>query len=90
MHSFVYLSNQIWLLDSSCALFSDFIFKRIESEPENKQNPLFCFSFLLSFTGSLQIKKVKLDAKLEHEYINNFKLLQNAMKKVLIEKVDQN
>jgi hypothetical protein len=28
-----------------------------------------------------------MDARLEHEFINNYKLLQNGMKKVQIEKV---
>lgn len=33
------------------------------------------------------IKKVKVDAKLEHEFINNFKILQNSFKKVGVDKV---
>jgi hypothetical protein len=37
--------------------------------------------------GTISLRKAKLDAKLEHEFINNFKLLQGTMKKVNIEKV---
>ena len=39
------------------------------------------------FPGTVSLKKVKIDAKLEHEYINNYKALQAALKKVKIEKV---
>ena len=57
---------------------------------------LFFWSFLGSaycqfmdmlFPGTVSLKKVKIDAKLEHEYINNYKALQAALKKVKIEKV---
>ena len=33
------------------------------------------------------MKKVKIDTKLEHEYINNFKALQEGFKKFNVEKV---
>ncbi len=33
------------------------------------------------------MKKVKFDTKLEHEFINNFKILQEGFKKVNVEKV---
>ena len=33
------------------------------------------------------MKKVKFGAKLEHEYISNFKILQNSFKKCGVEKV---
>lgn len=33
------------------------------------------------------MKKVKFDTKLEHEYINNFKALQEGFKKLNVEKV---
>lgn len=33
------------------------------------------------------MKKVKFDAKLEHEYIQNWKILQNGFKKCGIDKV---
>jgi len=39
------------------------------------------------FPGSVQVKKVKFNTKLEHEYINNFKVLQAAFKKMNVDKV---
>lgn len=39
------------------------------------------------FPGTVALKRVKIDARLEHEYINNYKMLQNCMKKIKIEKV---
>jgi hypothetical protein len=36
------------------------------------------------------MKKVKFDTKLEHEYINNFKNLQEGFKKLNVEKVCSN
>merc|ERR1711936_799097 len=33
------------------------------------------------FPGSVALKKVKFKTNLEHEYIQNFKILQNAFKK---------
>merc|ERR1719515_77749 len=39
------------------------------------------------FPGSVMLKKVKFNTKLEHEYINNFKVLQNAFKSVNVDKV---
>ena len=35
----------------------------------------------------VQLKKVKFNTKLEHEYINNFKVLQNSFKSVNVDKV---
>ena len=39
------------------------------------------------FSGSIQMKKVKFTTKLEHEYIQNFKILQAAFKKMNVDKV---
>ncbi len=39
--------------------------------------------------GNISLRKCKLDAKLEHQYINNYKELQNCMKKIRIEKVNK-
>ena len=38
-------------------------------------------------SGSIPIKKVKFNTKLEHEYIQNYKLLQNSFKKTSVDKV---
>lgn len=39
------------------------------------------------FLGSISLKKVKFKTQLEHEYIQNFKLLQAAFKRVGADKV---
>lgn len=39
------------------------------------------------FPNSLPLKKVKFGAKLEHEYIHNYKLLQVSFKKMGVDKV---
>merc|ERR1719242_2764990 len=39
------------------------------------------------FPGSIQMKKVKFTTKLEHEYIQNFKILQAAFKKMNVDKI---
>merc|ERR1719242_1446758 len=38
------------------------------------------------FPGSVAIKRVKFDTKLEHEYIQNFKLLQASFTKLNVDK----
>ena len=40
-----------------------------------------------SFAGSIMVKKVKFKTNLEHEYIQNFKLLQGCFKKMHVDKV---
>ena len=42
---------------------------------------------MCSLSGCISLKKVKLLSTLEHEYINNFKILQGAFKKVNADKV---
>lgn len=39
------------------------------------------------FPGCILLRKVKFQAKLEHEYINNFKVLQAAFKRMGVDKV---
>lgn len=39
------------------------------------------------FPGCILLKKVKFQAKLEHEYIHNFKVLQAAFKRMNVDKV---
>merc|ERR1719341_1592382 len=39
------------------------------------------------FPGSVQVKKVKFNTKLEHEYITNFKVLQASFKKMNVDKI---
>ncbi|MGH0166611.1 UNVERIFIED_CONTAM: hypothetical protein FKN15_051351 [Acipenser sinensis] len=47
----------------------------------------YCQFMDMLFPGSVHLKKVKFQAKLEHEYIHNFKVLQAAFKKMSIDKV---
>ena len=39
------------------------------------------------FAGCIQLKKIKFNTNLEHEYINNYKLLQASFKKMNVDKV---
>merc|ERR1719481_583551 len=39
------------------------------------------------FPGSVPLKRVKYNSKLEHEYIANFKILQAAFKKMNVDQV---
>lgn len=47
----------------------------------------YCQFMDMLFPGSVPLKKVKFGAKLEHEYIHNFKLLQVGFKKMGVDKV---
>lgn len=47
----------------------------------------YCQFMDMLFPGTISLKKVKIHAHLEHEYLNNYKTLQNCMKKIKIEKV---
>jgi len=42
---------------------------------------------MFDVVGSVPIKKVKMMSALEHENINNFKILQSAFKKTSVDKV---
>jgi len=47
----------------------------------------YCQFMDMLFPGCIQLKKVKFNTKQEHEYINNFKVLQASFKKMSVEKV---
>ncbi|XP_060696045.1 microtubule-associated protein RP/EB family member 1-like [Hemiscyllium ocellatum] len=47
----------------------------------------YCQFMDMLFPGSITLKKVKFMARLEHKYIQNFKLLQAAFKKMQVDKV---
>ncbi|XP_041053949.1 microtubule-associated protein RP/EB family member 1-like [Carcharodon carcharias] len=47
----------------------------------------YCQFMDMIFPGSIILKKVKFLARLEHEYIQNFKLLQAAFKKMEVDKI---
>ena len=47
----------------------------------------FSIHIFILFSGTIPLKKVKYNTNLEHEYIQNFKLLQSSFTKVGIDKV---
>jgi len=47
----------------------------------------YCQFMDMLFPGCLHLKKVKFNTKLEHEYINNFKVLQGSFKKMQVDKI---
>lgn len=51
------------------------------------QGAAYCNFMDMLFPSSIQLKKVKFRTNLEHEYIQNFKILQAAFKKVGCDKV---
>ena len=49
----------------------------------------YCQFMDMLFPGCISLKKVKFQAKLEHEYIHNFKLLQASFKRMNVDKVGE-
>eukprot|EP00088_Acartia_fossae_P025456 TRINITY_DN2628_c0_g1_i12.p1 TRINITY_DN2628_c0_g1~~TRINITY_DN2628_c0_g1_i12.p1 ORF type:complete len:282 (+),score=99.40 TRINITY_DN2628_c0_g1_i12:71-916(+) len=47
----------------------------------------YCQFMDMLFPGCISLKKVKFNTKLEHEYINNFKVLQASFKKMQVDKI---
>ncbi|XP_065114695.1 microtubule-associated protein RP/EB family member 2 isoform X1 [Paramisgurnus dabryanus] len=47
----------------------------------------YCQFMDMLFPGCISLKKVKFQAKLEHEYIHNFKLLQASFKRMNVDKI---
>lgn len=47
----------------------------------------YCQYMDMLFPGSVPMKRVKFRTNLEHEYIQNFKILQGAFKKMSVDKV---
>jgi len=47
----------------------------------------YCQFMDMLFPGSIMVKKVKFKTNLEHEYIQNFKLLQGCFKKLNVDKI---
>lgn len=56
----------------------------------NRTGAAYCQFMDMLFPNSVPLKKVKFGAKLEHEYIHNFKLLQVSFKKMGVDKVSNN
>ncbi|XDB65334.1 hypothetical protein AB1E18_018623 [Capra hircus] len=51
------------------------------------QGAAYCQFMDMLFPGSIALKKVKFQAKLEHEYIQNFKILQAGFKRMGVDKI---
>ncbi|XP_018022002.1 microtubule-associated protein RP/EB family member 1-like [Hyalella azteca] len=68
-----------WINSSLAASFS-----KVE---ELCSGSAYCQFMDMMFPGSIQLKKVKFNTNLEHEYINNYKLLQAAFKKMNVDKI---
>lgn len=49
----------------------------------------YCQYMDMLFPGSVPMKRVKFRTNLEHEYIQNFKILQAAFKKMIVNKVSE-
>ncbi|ELW72259.1 Microtubule-associated protein RP/EB family member 1 [Tupaia chinensis] len=47
----------------------------------------YCQFMDMLFPGSIALKKVKFQAKLEHKYIQNFKILQAGFKRMGVDKI---
>eukprot|EP00092_Neocalanus_flemingeri_P007815 GFUD01008436.1.p1 GENE.GFUD01008436.1~~GFUD01008436.1.p1 ORF type:complete len:278 (-),score=91.97 GFUD01008436.1:405-1238(-) len=47
----------------------------------------YCQFMDMLFPGSVQVKKIKFNTKLEHEYLTNFKVLQASFKKMNVDKI---
>ncbi|XP_062267902.1 microtubule-associated protein RP/EB family member 3-like isoform X1 [Platichthys flesus] len=47
----------------------------------------YCHFMDMLFPGCILVKKVKFNAKLEHEYIQNFKVLQSGFKRMNVDKI---
>lgn len=59
-------------------------YKKIE---ELASGAAYCQFMDMLFPACLSLKKIKFDAKHEHEFIHNFKALQNSFKKMGVDKV---
>lgn len=57
------------------------------SRPRSPTGAAYCQFMDMLFPGCVHLRKVKFQAKLEHEYIHNFKVLQAAFKKMGVDKV---
>ena len=60
---------------------------QFQSEPHFICLSVHCSRHVIVITGCLLLKRVKFNSKLEHEFIQNFKLLQNSFKKMQVDKV---
>jgi len=69
------------------AWVNDCLHTRYSKIEELCSGAAFCQFMDMLFPGSVQVKKVKFNTKLEHEYITNFKVLQASFKKMNVDKI---
>jgi len=68
-----------WLNSCLCARFT-----KVE---ELCTGAAYCQFMDMLFPGCIQLKKVKFNTNLEHEYINNYKILQASFKRMSVDKI---
>jgi len=69
------------------AWVNDCLSTKLSKIEELCSGAVYCQFMDMLFPGSVQLKKVKFNTKLEHEYINNFKVLQNSFKSTAVDKI---
>lgn len=65
------------------------MFRCVFSSSFTHSGAAYCQFMDMLFPGSIALKKVKFQAKLEHEYIQNFKILQAGFKRMGVDKVSK-
>lgn len=69
------------------AWVNDCLLTRYTKVEELGSGAAYCQFMDMLFPGCIQLKKIKFKTKLEHEYIQNFKVLQSAFKKMTVDKI---
>lgn len=69
------------------AWVNDCVASRYVKVEELCSGAAYCQFMDMLFPGSISLKKVKFKTQLEHEYIQNFKFLQAAFKKMQVDKI---
>lgn len=76
-----------WAASKACD--SDTVVLTAAASSPRGAGAAYCQFMDMLFPGCILLKKVKFQAKLEHEYIHNFKVLQAAFKRMSVDKVRQ-
>ena len=66
---------------------NNFLECRIEKVEQMATGALYCNLFDALHPGTIPMKKVDFNVKFDYEYVNNWKLMQTAFKRVGIDKV---
>jgi hypothetical protein len=89
------LKNDSDMLDRSTTVILNYSSLPWKKKPNKDQSIIlwiiigaaYCQYMDMLFSGSVPMKRVKFRTNLEHEYIQNFKILQAAFKKMNVDKV---